>query len=609
MTTKEYNQYIKNYLEHDITRSAIMLTAPWGTGKSYYIQNELIPFLNHDGENRCIVVSLYGLKDLQEISKALYLEVRAKPLTAKNEKLSAGKIIGKTIIKGVASFFGVDLDVSQKDLNKLYNSIDLSGKLIVFEDLERSCIEIKEILGYVNNLCEQDGVKVLLVTNEQEFIKYQENEQYNSVEEKNFANSIEKSTVSKTKLFTKETEEYLKIKEKTISDTIHFISDFEKSIIGIVQLFDENKYIKQLLLQKNNLGYRIYFEIIDVMNTVESYNLRALVFACQKTVDIFKNIDKTIALDFFESTLLSIVAFSLKFKKSGILKWKDEKQSPSELGCYKYPLLKTCFNYIQNQILDVKELESAEEEYLRQKDYKNANDDLQILYSFYIRKQEELESALLKIKENLIQNNFNYDEYGTLANYLIAVIDLTSDETIVPSCLSLIKDNLSKCNGDLDALYHRIEWHSGYQLEGEQDKEYKKITAEMLAIVDKRKKELLTFNCSVSNIDEFTKMISQNNSHFINKQAFASQINMEQLVGVLAKCTAAQIYEFRGSFTYIYSSGNIGEFLSGDKPALIELKDRLHTLVESGTIQDSIIKLQLTWFAINIERIILKLQN
>ena len=30
-----------------------MLTAPWGTGKSYYIQNELIPFLDNyqDQEN------------------------------------------------------------------------------------------------------------------------------------------------------------------------------------------------------------------------------------------------------------------------------------------------------------------------------------------------------------------------------------------------------------------------------------------------------------------------------------------------------------------------------------------------------------------------------
>lgn len=41
MTYQELNQYILHYLTEDKTKSAIMLTGPWGTGKSYYIQNEL----------------------------------------------------------------------------------------------------------------------------------------------------------------------------------------------------------------------------------------------------------------------------------------------------------------------------------------------------------------------------------------------------------------------------------------------------------------------------------------------------------------------------------------------------------------------------------------
>ena len=41
MTYQELNQYILHYLTEDKTKSTIMLTGPWGTGKSYYIQNEL----------------------------------------------------------------------------------------------------------------------------------------------------------------------------------------------------------------------------------------------------------------------------------------------------------------------------------------------------------------------------------------------------------------------------------------------------------------------------------------------------------------------------------------------------------------------------------------
>lgn len=45
MNYRECNLYIENYLNNDKTQSAIMLTAPWGTGKSHYIQNELLPHL------------------------------------------------------------------------------------------------------------------------------------------------------------------------------------------------------------------------------------------------------------------------------------------------------------------------------------------------------------------------------------------------------------------------------------------------------------------------------------------------------------------------------------------------------------------------------------
>ena len=159
MKQRELNEYIKHYLEQDKTHSAIMLTAPWGTGKSYYIQNSLIPFIDTEEERKCIVVSLYGIKEVQEISKAIYLEVRAKSLMKKSEKISASKLICKTIIKGVASYFNVDLSMSEADLQRLYESINLAGKLIILEDLERARIDIIELLGYVNSLVEKIGLK------------------------------------------------------------------------------------------------------------------------------------------------------------------------------------------------------------------------------------------------------------------------------------------------------------------------------------------------------------------------------------------------------------------------------------------------------------------
>ena len=79
--------------------------------------------------------------------------------------LTTGKIVVKTVIKNVFGKFGIDTNMSDDDLKNIYSSVDLDGKLLIFEDLERSHIEIIKLLGYINNLVERDGVKVLLVAN------------------------------------------------------------------------------------------------------------------------------------------------------------------------------------------------------------------------------------------------------------------------------------------------------------------------------------------------------------------------------------------------------------------------------------------------------------
>lgn len=101
-----------------------------------------------------------------------------------------GKALGKTILKGVASFFNINLNIDEKDLENLYKSINLKDKLIIFEDVERSGIDLIEFLGYVNNLVEIDGIKVLLVANEKELLKNEKREKYNLVKEKTIGDII-----------------------------------------------------------------------------------------------------------------------------------------------------------------------------------------------------------------------------------------------------------------------------------------------------------------------------------------------------------------------------------------------------------------------------------
>lgn len=98
------NSFILNYVNNDKTGRAIMLSGEWGSGKSYYIKNTLKPFIE-DKDRQCVVVSLYGLSSLSEISKAIYIELRTiikSPTSEVGNALKiAGKIIGKTIFNGL----------------------------------------------------------------------------------------------------------------------------------------------------------------------------------------------------------------------------------------------------------------------------------------------------------------------------------------------------------------------------------------------------------------------------------------------------------------------------------------------------------------------------
>ena len=116
MTCDELNEFIKNYMENDKTGTAIMLTAPWGFGKSYYVQNFLKPFLEKDSY-KCVVVSVYGLRSIRDISKQIYLNLRTIKVLRDNGNKSeifstskaVGKTIGKTLLNAVATGIGFDI--------------------------------------------------------------------------------------------------------------------------------------------------------------------------------------------------------------------------------------------------------------------------------------------------------------------------------------------------------------------------------------------------------------------------------------------------------------------------------------------------------------------
>ena len=598
MNDREYNLYIENYLKNDKTKSAIMLTASWGMGKSYYIQNCLVPYLERNGDKKCVVVSLYGLNDTKEISKAIYLELRAKKINTEGEKQEAGRILAKTILKNGLSMVGLDFSVKEEDMEKLYASIDLTGKLIILEDLERSSISIKQVLGYVNNLVEQDGVKVLLIANESE-IK----------ETRIITNRNENGEEEKRRVYTTETEEYLKIKEKTVSDTILYLCDYDAAIESILKKFADRN-ISNCLADRDTRGISIIIkEISNMMMDIKIYNLRSLIFACQKTVDIFGQYTGALNSEFFKHVFLGNVAFSLKLKSNDDLTWSTNT-SPNTLGTSKYPLYKFCYNYIKHQELDVAVISAEQEAFLEKKEFERrqigANTALSILYDFTMQKSVAVELAVEMVCDELRDGiAIPLTQYGKLANYLIAVKSVLEKPEIVEQCKMYMIENLKKATQKDDGVLDRLRFHDSFELWDEsQISEYNEFTIKMCAMFRQNIFSHLSNEDPLKYFDRLTALMLDDDRSVRRSRSFMDQVEVDKILMALEKATAEQISAFRRGLQSVYGITNIRDYLPNDRDAIVKLKDGIQKLLECNKGADRVVQLQYSWFVININSIL-----
>lgn len=594
MTNDELNHFILHYLTEDKTKSAIMLTGDWGIGKSYYISHILKPFLERgeNGKHQCIIVSLYGIKDTVEISKAIYFEARAKFLQARTEAGTAVKITTRTIIKGVTSFFGVDLSSSSENMKELYESADLSGMLIVLEDLERSGLDILEVLGYVNNLVEQDGVKVLLVANEQEMIKTEQ--------------KAVKGTARKEKVITVNTEntdQYLRKKEKTVSDTIIFQKDIIFAIQQIISSF-ENDTLNRFATAESAK------DIVNIMSFCHSFNLRSFIFACQKAVDIFNSLDSKFTSDddFIQAIFFGILFYVLRVKKGKELQWRFEKLYSIELGHERFPLFKFCYDYLTRQIIDTSNVQDAFDAFtdlrLFDKNKSNSDPDITTISNYHIHSEEEVLTALKNI-ENRLENkpdDISFYMYGTIAVYSIVI------KAILGCDITKIKNLLvSNLNGKGTQLQFESIFRTSLGDDERDDvkKEFKTLCQEMAESLRVSQIIFPGFDYRPEQADALYNNILEKNIRFNSEEGFVCNLDMKKMAEMFRLCSPKQKDNIRGAFLTVYRS--ISYSSPSEYESIIKLLEIIKAQREND-VGDKIQQLQYDYFIRNLTEIAEKLQ-
>lgn len=173
------SQYLFQYLENPDPQYAVMLKGKWGCGKSYFIQNWIKTYNDRfppkDKILEPIYVSLYGLNNTNQITTAIdkvlhpYLYGKGAKVV-KNALKIAGKVAFHTNIdvnKDNNDNISVDATLDSLSLLSLKGEEKIfESKLLVFDDLERCLIDMKLLLGYINNFVEHGACHVIIVGDE-----------------------------------------------------------------------------------------------------------------------------------------------------------------------------------------------------------------------------------------------------------------------------------------------------------------------------------------------------------------------------------------------------------------------------------------------------------
>ena len=335
MNLEELVESILDYVRADYTDYAIMINGEWGSGKTYFWNHKIkdkIESLQLNGRKyTTIYMSLYGISNLEEISKKIFIETTQlmdKNLKKYMESHHQTNIpeYAKTGLD-MANVFGVSKNGDKIDYERFFSTDD---KVLCFDDLERANVDVVDILGYINNFVEHDHIKTIIICNEKELAtKFKSS----NLEMKTFIatylldkqgdlNKTDKPMVEKIRekieyVFDK-ANDYERIKEKLIGETFEYAPKFNYIINGLLMRYENNKDLIRFLRENQNL-------IIATFNKSGTRNLRILKHALNDFSKVYENVNRLYPntnLRVLQTMLIFTIAVSFEIKAGKITKDK-----------------------------------------------------------------------------------------------------------------------------------------------------------------------------------------------------------------------------------------------------------------------------------------------
>lgn len=618
---KDIIQIIERFIDHRMYNYALMINGKWGCGKTYYIQNTLIPYLKskeYSGRNKYDVnyISLYGVCSTDEISRMLCVQA------LKDKMGKAGKLIDSkggqittlllsTVTKSCIEKIGLEKSALE-DLISIFPNY--KNNIIIFDDLERCNGDISEVLGYINNFVEHSEASIILVANEEEIGNWQLERNpemqlcvalnkridvdVDPTEEetvKNYFSNNKKQEHIQRESYTLDQleqkrraifrgdEKYKRIKEKVIGQTINFEPDLKTLFMEIT-----NRCIKNTAEQ--NLIISMLDELVKVAEQEKHANLRTFQFFLEKENIIFEAINEEYS-SLHRTILLYCYRSAVRYMKGMEMpKWNGDYGDQRFGGKLLFGTTLTGFKFIDDLIVTNHFVEKDVKDVLfrftriTEKKGQFLDDPYQKIGNWHLASDEELKSWLMEIKDNIGKGKYSTELYPGILSRVANISSYNIMTDICNDVFYTMKNYIQ--NTDPNTLEDIP--HEHYMLNEKTAKMYKNQITEIEELIKEAKKESEknVFEKAMKEDAWGTTLFEIVSNSDLQWHSFIYWIEPEIIANKIAKSSNKELQQFRFALQYCYESNRVS-YENKDIDNLTELKRLLDAANKSemGEIQ------------------------
>lgn len=629
LSEEEIKNELNDYIYNVNIKYATLLNGSWGSGKTFFIKMYIEELEQKYKENKKdnkykkpVYISLYGLNNVSEVKNKIVLSL------IKNEK-----------IKQIMPFIDVGLEIrsefiasnsfvqdSRSKLSKIIDALyKIDNLIIFFDDLERCNININSILGYINELVEQNNIKVIIVADENKIgkVNYSKNLELKHLvalsdnikmedkqKKKDFLISNEtnknmklqftkEEVIARTKYLFGEDTLYNEIKEKLIGKVIYYRAD-------ICDIYD--KFVDIIITNNNanTIAKKNKEKFLKLLENEKYYNLRTLQFIFQcfnrlvhETQNIIENGD--VKEIFWSDLFFYCTIKSLQIKQGKKLyNWESNQEFgtiylESQLIDYKGTNCIVGFrfvdDYIEKSYLNKKKIKNVLNDYKNMvlNEISNPNDPLYKLKTWWIISESELNTIIDELIVKIENNEYSLELYSKIVNYLSRIEEMDVEKEKIRKAIDKLEENIRK--KIVVGKYSEDNLLSGTS---ETLKIYQKNIDNIKKLVYQKEKnddeEQISIIFASDDWGVKLKEYCKNNSYkFSQNRNFANILDIDAIILNIKSKNIEQIYEFWYALQKIYNYDNIKDFYMADKDVLIQLKNELVNIQDVDKVKAFVI--------------------